>query len=178
MDNRSLYPLNSGCMLIVASILLGAFYFEYALHENPCPLCLLQRMGMLGVILGLSLNTYFGFSKKHFALVIMVAVCAGGCSARQILLHVCPTPGEPTGYGTPFMGMHLYSWGLLIFTASILGSALFLLCIKDEDSPAERSPSWFEKSVFYLSAAICLGNVLGAFFECGLGPCCENGPCP
>ena len=79
-------------MLILASVLLGAFYFQYGLSEDPCPLCLLQRMGMIGVALGLSFNTFFGFGKKHFAFVIFAAVVGCGFSTRQVLLHIAPEP--------------------------------------------------------------------------------------
>lgn len=179
MNNQRLYTANSLCMLIISSVLIGAFYFQYVLGENPCPLCLLQRMGMIGVILGLSLNTFFGFSKKHFAFVIFAAIVGGGFSMRQVLLHIAPEPGDSLGYGTPFLGMHLYTWGFLIFLCSIAGSAVFLLLIKDDDeTEVKRSPSVFENFVFYLSFLLCVANVAGTFWMCGAGPCCENGPCP
>lgn len=177
-NKQGLYTANSLCMLIVCSILLGAFYFQFVLGEHPCPLCLLQRMGMLGVILGLACNTWLGFRNEHVAIVLISALVGVTFSIRQVLLHVCPVPGEPTGYGTPVMGMHLYTWGVLIFGASILFAAVFLLMIKNEPADTRRTPIAFEKGAFHLAAGICLANVIATFFECGFGPCCENGPCP
>ena len=135
-------------------------------------------MGMLGIIFGLSLNTYFGFKKEHFAILILAALIGSIYSIRQILLHICAGPGEPTGYGTPILGMHLYSWALIIFILSIVGSAIFLFFIKEEKNGTERIPVRFEKYVFYLSMLLCFANIIAAFFECYFGPCCENGPCP
>ena len=179
MQNRqALYTANSLCALIVCGILLGAFYFQFFLHEDPCPLCLLQRMGMLGVLFGLACNTWFGFRNEHIALVLIAALVGVTFSIRQVLLHVCPVPGEPTGYGTPVMGMHLYSWGVLIFGATILAAAVFLLLIKPEASQTRRAPTLFERAAFFLAAAICCANVAATLFECGIGPCCEEGPCP
>jgi len=179
MHNRQiLYTCNSICMLVVCSILIGAFYFQYGLGEHPCPLCLLQRMGMLGVILGLALNTHFGFRNGHVAVVIISAMVGVTFSIRQVLLHVCPEPGEPTGYGTPVMGMHLYSWGVLIFAASILSAAFFLLLIKNESPGTIRRPALFERIAFHVAAGLFLANTIAAFVECHFGPCCENGPCP
>ncbi|MGI9470842.1 MAG: disulfide bond formation protein B [Rubripirellula sp.] len=178
MNSQRLYIANSLCALILCGVLCGAFSFQFGLHEQPCPLCLLQRMGMLGVILGLSLNTFFGFSKRHFAFVILAALAGGGFSTRQVLLHISPKPGDPLGYGSPFLGMHLYTWGVLIFAACILGSAAFLFLIRDEDSKDPRVPSLFERVVFLFAALLCFGNVVATFFMCHLGPCCENGPCP
>ncbi len=178
MNYQRLYDVNSACMLIVVSILLGAFYFQFGLHENPCPLCLLQRMGMIGVIVGLAMNTQFGFQRIHFAAVNLAALVGAMFSIRQVLLHVCPIAGKPSGYGDPIGGMHLYSWGVLIFAASILGSSILSTLVKDEQQESTRKPSLFEQVVFQLAAMVCLANVAATFAMCWLGPCCDDGPCP
>lgn len=167
---------NSACILIVCSILIGALYFQFGLNEDPCPLCLLQRMGMMGVIFGLALNIFFGFDTKHFAVVIISALVGAMFSGRQVLLHIVPVVGD-TGYGTPVFGMHLYTWGVFIFIASILGSALFLLFSNKFKTGAAHVILNFEKYVAYLATFIVFVNVIATFFECQFGPCCENGPC-
>ncbi|MBU2554397.1 MAG: disulfide bond formation protein B [Bacteroidetes bacterium] len=176
MNLKGLYTLNSLAQLIVLSILLGAFYFQFGLHENPCPLCLLQRMGMMGIIIGLSLNTWFGMRKAHFGIVILSAIVGAAFSFRQILLHICPAAGEPTGYGTAVLGMHLYTWGLIAFVMSIAGAAVFLF-FKEEKEVKKRTPMVFEKVVSYLFLAVILVNIIASIFECQLGPCCDDGPC-
>lgn len=179
MENDSrLYLANGVCMLGVSLILTGAFYFQYGLHETPCPLCLLQRMGMLGVILGLSFNAVFGFRKEHAALVIGAALVGASFSVRQILLHIVPIPGEPTGYGSAVLGMHLYSWAAVVFLTAIAGTGVFLCLFREEPPGTRRRPSGFESGTLYFAALLCLLNVLAAFAECRLGACCENGPCP
>ncbi len=175
-NSNNLYIINSICLLPIIGSLMGAFYFQFVLKENPCPLCLLQRMGMFAVLFGLSLNTFFGFKKEHFGITIIAALIAATFSVRQILLHICPIAGEPTGYGEPFGGMHLYTWAAIIFIACILGSAVFLFFIKEE-TDKDRKPALFEKAIFYLILLICFANIIASFFECRLGPCCENGPC-
>lgn len=173
---KSLKYINSICILIVCSILSGALYFQFGLHEDPCPLCLLQRMGMIGVIFGLALNSYFGFDSKHFAIVIIAALVGAVYSVRQVLLHIAPVPGD-TGYGTPIFGMHLYSWGVLIFVASILGSALFLLFNDKFKTNSSHKIILFEKITVYIATTIIIINIVATLFECQLGPCCEDGPC-
>ncbi|MHC4262565.1 MAG: disulfide bond formation protein B [Planctomycetota bacterium] len=177
-NSQGLYTVNSLCALAICGVLLGAFFFQFGLGEEPCPLCLLQRMGMLGMIVGLACNTWFGFRNEHVAIVQISALVGVTFSIRQVLLHIAPVPGEPTGYGTPVFGMHLYTWGVLIFGASILAAAAFLLLIKNERSDLRRTPTPFEKAAFFLTVGICLANVVATFFECGIGPCCEDGPCP
>ncbi|OHX63957.1 disulfide bond formation protein B [Flammeovirga pacifica] len=167
---------NSACILIICMILMAALYYQFGLNEEPCPLCLLQRMGMIGVIFGLALNIYVGFDSKHFGVVIISALVGGFFSVRQVLLHIIPTDGN-TGYGTPIFGMHLYTWGVFIFLASILGSAIFLFFNRKFKSEKTHVILNFEKYVVYLATFIVFVNVIATFFECQLGPCCENGPC-
>ena len=167
---------NSACILIVCSILIGALYFQFGLNEDPCPLCLLQRMGMIGVVFGLSLNIFFGFDAKHFGVVIISAIVGALFSGRQVLLHISNVDGD-VGYGTPVFGMHLYTWGVLIFIMSILGSALFLFFNDKFKTETTHLVLNFEKYVVYLATLIVLINVIATFFECQLGPCCDNGPC-
>ena len=167
---------NSVCILIVCGILIGAFYFQFGLNEDPCPLCLLQRMGMIGVIFGLLLNTFFGFKTNHFSIVIIAAIVGATFSVRQVLLHITKVNGD-VGYGTPVLGMHLYTWGVLIFMASILGAAVFLFFNDKFKSSRTHVVLNFEKYVAYLAALIVFVNIVATLFECQIGPCCDNGPC-
>lgn len=173
---NNLKILNSVCMFIVSSILLGALYFQFGLGEDPCPLCLLQRMGMMGILFGLSLNIYYGFRSEHFAIVVISSLVGLVFSTRQVLLHICPEPGVEPGYGSPIFGMYLYSWGVLIFIASILASSIFLFFIPKYRTKLSK-PILIERVSFFLVVLIVLINVIATFFECQFGPCCENGPC-
>ncbi len=174
---KTLKIINSSCILIICSILIGALYFQFGLNEAPCPLCLLQRLAMMAVIFGLFMNIYYGFKPQHFALIIIVALVGVSISIRQVLLHICPVEGEPAGYGTPIFGMYLYTWGVLIFAASILASAVFLFFIPKTPTKENTTLLPFEKFAAYLTLIIIVINIVATFFECQLGPCCENGPC-
>jgi len=127
---------------------------------------------MFGVILRLALNSVFGFRKEHAAIVIESSLVGASFSIRQILLHVSPTPGEPTGYGSAVLGMHLYSWAAAVFVTAIAGTAVFPCLFRDEASGTRRPMARFERGTLYFSASLCLMNVLSAFAECRLGACC------
>jgi hypothetical protein len=65
---------------------------------------------------------------KRFALCIFAAFIGAAVSVRQILLHIVP---PDLGYGPPVLGLHLYTWALLVFCCLILSSALGLLGLSD-----------------------------------------------
>ena len=45
-----------GMMAVIAGVLTAALFMQYGRGELPCPLCLLQRVAMLGVCFGLMLG--------------------------------------------------------------------------------------------------------------------------
>ena len=110
--------LNLLLIFIICSVLMGAFYIQFVEHETPCPLCMLQRAGMVGVALGALLNLRFGISPAHYALSLLSCLTGGLVALRQISLHVCPQ--FPT-FGIPVLGLSLYTWSFLVFVSSEAG---------------------------------------------------------
>lgn len=168
--------LNVVALLLLALPLLGAFGIQIIMHELPCPLCLLQRVGMLGVAAGILMNVKFGIRPMHYGIAITAALIGAAVSTRQILLHIAPTIDGITGFGDPVMGLHLYTWALVVFMASILGSAL-LMIFTESDTSTEQIPhslNALEKAIFGLFILLALANTAGAFLECGLSPCPDD----
>ncbi|WP_196893112.1 disulfide bond formation protein B [Aureivirga marina] len=177
MNNSKLsYFINALFIYVLNFVLLSALGVQFIIGDEPCPLCLLQRMGMMLMIFGLSLNVVNGFKYRNFAFVILFALLGSSFSIRQILLHICPTSGT-SGYGSPVFGLHLYTWALIVYLCGIIASTIFIMSVKKE-TKRKRKIYKFEKVALYLSLIIIIINVIAAFNECGFGPCCENGPCP
>src|SRR5438309_1966573 len=115
--------LNAALAIILMLILSAAYYQQYFKHETPCPLCLLQRLGMIGVAFGAVLNLRFGIQPLHYGFSLLSAFFGGSVSVRQILLHICP--GSPI-FGYPVFGLSLYTWAFFTFCASIVAMILLL----------------------------------------------------
>lgn len=96
--------INSYAVLGICGVLLGAYYIQFVEGEFPCPLCLLQRLAMLGVAFGAMLNLRYGIHTRHYGVSLLSAVFGASISIRQILLHIDPSD---SGYGSPVLGMHL-----------------------------------------------------------------------
>lgn len=161
--------LNAAIAFILSGILLAAFGIQFIEQERPCPLCLLQRLGMIGVGTGVLMNVRFGIRPAHYGLCILSSIFGGFVALRQISLHVCP--GFPE-FGVPVLGLSLYTWSFLIFTVcvSCVGLLLFLYDPKEDEGALFPLNGW-HKTVFYLLFALSAGNVVSTAFQCGWGVC-------
>lgn len=176
IEEKTALRLNAVAMFLLALPLVGAMGVQLFMHELPCPLCLLQRIGMFSVAFGLILNLRYGSHPLHYGLSLLGALVGAAVSLRQIVLHIVPVAGEPTGFGAEVLGMHLYTWAFVVFVCSMIGIALLLIVTKWESPDADhtRDMTLPEKSAVWLFVALVAANVLLAFLECGLGACPDN----
>lgn len=167
--------LNILGVLGICGVLLGAYFIQFVEEEFPCPLCLLQRLGMLGVAFGAMLNLRYGIRPAHYGISLISAVFGASVSVRQILLHIVPGTG---GYGSPVWGLHLYTWAFIVFVSAILLIGLMMIFDRQfEDSDEDRSTSdmgLLVKAVFFLAVFVAASNVVTIFFECGFSQCPDS----
>ena len=158
----------------ICLVLLAAFVFQVVLHELPCPLCLLQRLGLLGIAFGVLLNLRFGARTSHYALSCLSAIFMGIVAVRQMFLHIAP--GDP-GYGSAFLGYHMYTWCAIIAVAFVLFTMLVLMIEKQFTTLAVKVPiveRHLAKIFIGLIVLLAIFNFATVLFECGLKECPEN----
>ena len=163
--------LNGLGLLAVTLVLAAALILQLLMGELPCPLCLLQRIGFVALGFGLLLNLRFGPSPLHYGLVIVAALFGAAAAGRQVLLHIVPGSGA---YGSPLLGLHLYTWSLLLFLAAIAAVAVLLLMEGQfERGRAQPASSWQRMAMgLYLAVTVVTG--LAAFAQCGPSECPDN----
>ena len=98
-----------GMMAVIAAILTAAMTLQYGRGELPCPLCLLQRVAMLGVCFGLMQNFRTGFSDRNLGFSLLFAVFLLVVAVRQTLLDIYPRPGHEY-VGSAILGLHMPVW--------------------------------------------------------------------
>lgn len=163
---------------VVAAILTAALAIQYGAGELPCPLCLLQRVAMLGVCFGLMLNFRHGFSDRNLGFSLLFSVFLLVVSVRQTLLDIYPRPGH-SYVGSAVLGLHMPVWSVLIAVALIAGIALKLCIVGTEEGakPPQRS-SLFGKLAMILSLyviGLALVNFGSVVVQCGIGECHTTG---
>lgn len=162
--------LNILGILAIVMILTSAYVIEFAYHDLPCPLCLLQRLGFLTTSFGFLLNLRFGNKMQHYGLSLLGAIFTGAIAVRQILLHIEAGTG---GYGPTLFSLHLYTWSFVIVVMMILFITFALILEPPQYGIGER-PTWikhFVTAVFILVLLFTLANAITAFLICGFNTC-------
>jgi disulfide bond formation protein DsbB len=165
--------LNAIDALGLAFLLLVAFALQIGLHELPCPLCLLQRVGVLGIAFGFLLNVQFKVRPSHYTLSLLSAMLTAAISARQIFLHV--EPGD-LGYGLPLFGLHLYTWLFLLCVAVIIYiSIIFSIFPQYQyDEPSKsKGVKLLTHATFAAVFLLAISNGISTYLECGTKVCPE-----
>ena len=163
--------INALIIIIISGILLSAYGVQFLWHEQPCPLCLLQRIGMISVAAAAFLNIRFGVKMSHYGLALLSALYGGFVALRQISLHVCP--GFPE-FGLPVLGLSLYTWSFIVFVCVVLAVALLLFLYNpDEERQAPPSLNTWSKLAYGLIITVAVANIISTLFQCGLGPCVD-----
>ena len=163
-----------GMMAVIAAVLTAAMVMQYTYGELPCPLCLLQRVAMLGVCFGLMQNFRNGFSDRNLGYSLLFSVFLLVVSIRQTLLDIYPRPGHAY-VGSAVLGLHMPVWSILIAMALITAFAIKLCVIGTEDGtkPPDHK-SQFGRIAMLLSLyviAVAVVNFGSVLVQCGLGQC-------
>lgn len=160
-----------GLLSICVSLAL-AFYYQIAKHELPCPLCLLQRVGLIISGFGFLFNFLFRLHNAHYGIVIAGSILTGVIASRQMFLHIMP--GD-AGYGSVFFGMHFYTWALITSILIVIAVAVILTIhdIKFVMRPLNIHPV-FAPVVSWIFILLILANLISTVLECGSGQCADN----
>ncbi len=149
------------------AIITAAFYQEFFRHEQPCPLCYLQRVAMIGVSMGALLNLRFGVKVQHYALSLIFAFFGGFVALRQICLHICP--GFPV-FGYPVLGFNLYTWSFLSFAAVFFAIIILLFFYSKVDCKIQEL-NWLDVIAVVCIFSVIVCNLVAVGYQCQFGPC-------
>ena len=167
--------LNALGLVAIDTVLVVAFADQLWFRDLPCPVCILQRAGFMAAAFGLALNLIYGPRPSHYGITILGAVAGGVISARQVLIYIVPGTGS---YGNAILGLHLYTWALLMFALIVVGSA-FMLLFDRQFTPTERLPARLRLlpvMAIALLLLLALGNVISTLAICGIGVACPENP--
>lgn len=159
--------------------IISAFYFQFVMGEIPCPLCLMQRLGLLAIGFGFLLNMHYHVRPSHYALSLLAAVLTSFISLRQIALHV----SDPVGFGSTVFGLHMYTWVFIICMIAIVYISIVMSYpsqYKINKNPNEIADAKNEKIrrlshiIFVIFIIAIFANIASTFIECGIHECPDN----
>jgi disulfide bond formation protein DsbB len=111
--------------LACAGLLAYAYYAQFVMHLDPCPLCIFQRVGVfaLGVVfLIAAAHDPVGVGRRAYAaLLALAALATSGVAIRQLYLQSLPADQVPAcGASLDFM-LKVFSLGEVL-TKVLTGS--------------------------------------------------------
>jgi len=159
-------------LLGITGLLLIVFWYQFARGELPCPMCLLQRLGLIAAGVGFLLNVRYGASESHYGIAILSALAGAAAAGREILLHNAPGSGA---YGASLFGLHFYTGAFIVFCLIILvcGALLFIEG-QFVEGVRDLRPSLLAQALGWVFVLVALGNAISTLLLCGVGPCPEH----
>lgn len=171
-------------VLAYTVVMLSAFFIQFVKGEFPCPLCMLQRYGMILATIG---ALFVIMQARRGTLTIaryaqglgmgLIAVLAGASvSVRQIELHILP--GDP-GYGEPFLRLHLYTWAFITFAIVMIyiGVMLMLMPKGIPAAPVAGSAAWkISTAIIWMFIGVVAANVVAIIFLEGFAAVLPDDP--
>ncbi|MFM0072450.1 disulfide bond formation protein B [Paraburkholderia sediminicola] len=142
--------------LICVGLVAGALYLQYGLHEDPCPLCIIQRYFFLLIAIFAFLGARFNSWRGVRLLEVLAALSAlGGIVTAARHVYVQANPGFSCGFDAlqpvvdslppaqwlpgvfkvaglcetaypPILGLSLPTWSLVAFVVAFVPLALSL----------------------------------------------------
>lgn len=159
--------------IIAYTLVIGiSLLLQFVGGELPCPLCMLQRYGMIlatfGALFVIMQARRGTLTTARYAQGLgmgLLGVLAGASvSIRQIELHILP--GDP-GYGEPFLRLHLYTWAFVTFAIVMIyvGAMLMLMPRGIPQAPAAGTTARTVSTVIiWLFIGVVAANVIAIIF--------------
>ncbi len=90
------------------SLLGYAYYAQFVLHLDPCPLCIFQRVGVFAMglvfLIAAAHDPVGGFKRAYAALLALSALATAGVAVRQLYIQSLPEGSVPAcGASLDFM---------------------------------------------------------------------------
>jgi len=85
-------------VFITIAVLMASFYFEYVKNLEPCPLCMMQRLCVMLLLMFGMMSLFCGISKcgrVTSILQMMIALTGVFFAARQLWLQSLPADQTP-----------------------------------------------------------------------------------
>lgn len=162
--------LLSLCGIIMVSFI--AIILQITKHELPCPLCLLQRIGILAIGFAYMLNLLESPKVRNYALANVAAVITCIVAVRQVVLNISP---DITPYGIPFLGKELYTWTVVLCIINILWNSILIYIINNNSGTnVSTKIDFIPKVIIGLYILVIVLNIVSTFLECGLTQCPDN----
>ncbi|SUI45744.1 disulfide bond formation protein [Salmonella enterica subsp. indica] len=130
-------------------------------------------LGSLSIGFGFLFNLYFGLRGLHYGMVIIGRYPDWSYGVQANVFYIsCPVTA---GYGSTFLGLHFYTWSLII-SVLIMAAVAVALAINSMNITFRSlniNPALFSIAGWVFLFLIT-SNLISTVLECGGGECAAN----
>jgi len=147
-------------------MLIVAFGYQLTVHDLPCSMCVMSRMGIYAIAFGLVINLCRERRQSNYMIVIIAAMVQIAISLEFLVRHIVPGSGT---YGSAVFGLHMYTWNFITTFLIIVYS-----CIAGLLTPANGTKctsNFLIKIIIGILMLTLLANTVSTFIECGPYSC-------
>ena len=166
-------------LLIPLLVVLAAMTIQVVADDLPCSHCNMQRLGYFMLALGPALNLRFGFRPSHYGVSLAGAMFLGAV-ALDMMVRIANQGLD--GWGPRALGLHMYSWSLVIaliagiaIVAMLIWERQFDLSKSDEFKPSRKIGVGLKFALMIVIAIVAL-DLVSVLLECGFGICPDSPP--
>ena len=96
MTPRAAYAIG---FVACAALFAFALYLQYVEHQEPCPLCMLQRVAFIGIMIVFLAGALHGPARRgaiaYSAVIVVIAGMGAAVAGRQVWLQHLPADKVP-----------------------------------------------------------------------------------
>ena len=162
--------LNVLALLAILGLLATGSWHEFVRGELPCPVCLLERFGLIAAGLGFLLNVRYGAAESHYGIAIVSALAGAAAAAREPAV-----PGAAGALGWSLAGLHGYAGAVALFCLIILFCGAMLFIERQfVEGVRDLRPSLLAQALGWVFVVVALANAVSTLLLCGVGSCPEH----
>lgn len=168
MNNSKLLDIFDQLVVFSMTIMLiMAFFYQFAVHDLPCSMCMMSRMGLYAISFGFIINLTKGRSSSNYFLSLIACLVSLAISLEFLVRHI--VPGSST-FGSAVFGLHMYTWNFIATFLIMLYCAIAGIILNNKNT-AIRKINFITKLIIAILMLTLITNAVSTFIECGLYTC-------
>ncbi len=141
-------------IVLISLLILG---MQFIFHEPPCAVCLLERVGYLGIASSFLLNFRFGLKPSHYVISLLFASFTALAEVQQIARYI-----DVADFWHNTSALYWYAGSVIVCVGAMIFSTI-MIGIDSVYRPQKHLThrhSWITHGLFLLVTLVIISNIV------------------